>query len=373
MTPLATRSWAGQQVQFKLEAALPSGSFKDRGATVLIHHLASLGVREVLEDSSGNGGAAIAAFAAAAGMRCHIYVPASTSEGKLVQLQAYGAIVHRIPGSRQATAEAAEAAAHDVVYASHNWQPLFIEGVKTVAFEIWEQRGFEAPDAIIVPTSFGSNLLGLSRGFRELLASGEIDRLPRLYPVQAAAVPPLDRFMRDGVRGVDPRQTVAEGVAGTHPIRLEQMAAAVRESGGRVVLVEEEDILPTLAELARSTGIYLEPTSAIGPAAARALIEAGEIAEQEDVVVIATGSGLKATERIGAYFEQADIDKARGVPGGPDRLATGSSTRGSRPSGSVSSGSPTSGSPTSSSLSSGSPAPRSTTTKSPSSDGDRFQ
>ncbi len=311
---------------------------------MLVHHLASLGVREVLEDSSGNGGAGIAAFAAAAGMRCHIYVPASTSEGKLVQLQAYGAIVHRIPGSRQATAEAAEAAAHDIVYASHNWQPLFIEGVKTVAFEIWEQRGFRAPDAIVLPTSFGSNLLGLHRGFRELLAGGEIERLPRLYAVQAAAVPPLDRFMRDGTRGVEARPTLAEGVAGTHPIRLEQMAEAVRESGGRVVLVEEEDIMPTLAELARSTGIYLEPTSAIGPAAARTLIEAGEIGDHEEVVVIATGSGLKATDRIGAYFAQASGD-----PRASDAGGSGSSGRSGRSLGSDGSVPATPGSPPASS------------------------
>src|SRR5680860_1900956 len=166
----------------------------------MMSHLASLGVDEVYEDSSGNGGASIAAYAAAAGIRCHIFVPAATSAGKVVQLEAYGAQVHRVPGSRQDTADAAVAAAEGHVYASHNWQPTFIEGVKTVAFELWERRGFRAPDAVVLPTSYGSNLLGLYRGFSELLAAGEIDKLPRLYPVQPAVVAPLARFLADGVR-----------------------------------------------------------------------------------------------------------------------------------------------------------------------------
>lgn len=300
LTPLVRRTWSGTELHFKLEGTLPSGSFKDRGSAVMTSHLAALGVDEVLEDSSGNGGASVAAYAAAAGMRCHIYVPESTSPGKVVQLEAYGAEVHRIPGTRQDTANAAVAASDRYLYASHNWQPTFVEGVKTVAFELWEQRGHRAPEAVVVPTSYGSNLLGLYRGFRQLLAAGEIDRLPRLYPVQPAVVAPLARFLEDGVREVDPAPTVAEGIAGTRPIRLDQMAEAVVESGGRVVTVEEDEVLPTLLEFARRTGIYVEPTSAVGPAAARRLLANGEIGS--DTAVLLTGSGLKATDRIGRYL-----------------------------------------------------------------------
>ncbi|MEX2534608.1 MAG: pyridoxal-phosphate dependent enzyme, partial [Trueperaceae bacterium] len=277
LTPLVKRSWAGSDLEFKLDYTLASGSFKDRGAAVMMSHLASLGVTEVLEDSSGNGGSAIAAYAAAAGIRCHIFVPDSTSAGKVVQLTAFGAQVHRIPGSRQDTADAAAAASERYVYASHNWQPMFVEGVKTVAFELWEQRGFRALDAVVVPTSYGSNLLGLYRGFRELLLAGEIDRLPRLYAVQAAVVAPLDRYLREGVLAVESHATAAEGIAGTRPVRLAEMAEAVTESGGRVVTVEEDRIMPAQQALARETGLYVEPTSAVAAAAAHELVSSNEI------------------------------------------------------------------------------------------------
>lgn len=308
LTPLVTRRWAGRRLTFKLEGTLPSGSFKDRGAAVMIAHLATLGTSEIVEDSSGNGGASIAAYAAASEMRCRIFVPASTSPGKVVQLEAYGAEVHRVPGSRQETADAAVQAAEMSLYASHNWQPTFIEGVKTVAFEIWEQRGFRAPDAVIVPTSYGSNLLGLYRGFQQLHAAGEIPRLPRLYPVQPAVVAPLARFLVDGARELPPHPTVAEGIAGTRPVRLDEMAEAVRTTGGRVVTVEEASVLPALLELARSTGLYVEPTSAVAAVAARELAAADEIGP--DSVVILTGSGLKATDAVGAHLSSIRGGKA---------------------------------------------------------------
>lgn len=301
LTPLVTRRWAGRPLAFKLDTTLPSGSFKDRGSAVLIGQLAALGVTEIVEDSSGNGGASIAAYAAAAGIHCHIYVPASTSSGKVAQLEAHGADVHRIAGSRQDTADAAVAASAGRVYASHNWQPMFVEGVKTVAFELWEQCGFRVPDAVVLPTSYGSNLLGLDRGFRQLLAAGEIDRVPRLYPVQPSVVAPLAHFLADGTRDVPPRITVAEGIAGTRPVRLDQMATAVTDSGGRVVTVEEEAIMPELLRLARETGLYVEPTSAVAAVAARELLARDEIGD--DAVVLLTGTGLKATDRIREFID----------------------------------------------------------------------
>lgn len=304
LTPLVRRRWGGRELQFKIEGSLPSGSFKDRGTAVMMSHLASLEVGAILEDSSGNGGASIAAYAAAARIPCHIYVPETTSAGKIAQLEAYGARVHRIPGSRQDTADAAVSASERYVYASHNWQPTFVEGVKTVAFELWEQRGFRAPDAVVLPSSYGSNLLGLYRGFRELLAAGEIERMPRLYPVQPEVVAPLARFLADGTREVPPHPTAAEGIAGTRPVRLDEMAEAVRASGGRVVTVAEEEIMSTLVEFAGQTGIYVEPTSAVAAVAARHLSNADEIGS--DSVVLLTGSGLKATEAIRRHLDSTE-------------------------------------------------------------------
>src|SRR6185312_11258285 len=153
---------------------------------VMLAHLLEVGVGPIHEDSSGNAGSSIATYAAAAGIPCRIFVPASAPRGKIVQIAASGATVEAIPGSRQAATDAALAAVGQSFYASHNWQPFFIEGTKTLAYELWEQLGFRAPDNILVPTGYGSNILGLERGFDELERNGEIDRRPRLFAVQAA-------------------------------------------------------------------------------------------------------------------------------------------------------------------------------------------
>src|SRR5438270_12916625 len=152
----------------------------------MLNHLLEVGVGPIHEDSSGNAGASIATYAAAAGIPCRIYVPATAPRAKLVQIAASGADVRPIPGTRQDVTEAALAATGESFYASHNWQPFFIEGTKTLAFELWEQLGFRVPDNILVPLGYGSNVLGLERGFDELERNGEIGRRPRLFAVQAA-------------------------------------------------------------------------------------------------------------------------------------------------------------------------------------------
>src|SRR5207244_10640056 len=163
-TPLVLRDWQGANVHFKLESQMPTGSFKDRGTAVMLNHLLEVGVGPIHEDSSGNAGASLATYAAAAGLPCRIYVPATAPRAKIVQIAAAGAEVRAIPGSRQAVTEAALAATGESFYASHNWHPYFIEGTKTLAYELWEQLGFAVPDNILVPTGYGSNILGLDRG-----------------------------------------------------------------------------------------------------------------------------------------------------------------------------------------------------------------
>src|SRR5271156_392768 len=163
-TPLVERDWDGASIRFKLESQMPTGSFKDRGTAVMMNHLLEVGVGPIHEDSSGNAGSSIATYAAASGIPCRIFVPANAPRGKIVQIAASGAAVEPIPGTRQAVTEAALAATGASFYASHNWQPYFIEGTKTLAYELWEQLGFRAPDNILVPTGYGSNILGLHPG-----------------------------------------------------------------------------------------------------------------------------------------------------------------------------------------------------------------
>lgn len=294
-TPLVEAAIPGGTALLKCEWFAPSGSFKDRGASVMLSLLRQQGVTEILEDSSGNGGAAIATYAAAGGMRATIFVPASTSPAKTVQARAVGAAIRLISGSRQDCADAALVEAERIFYASHNWHPFFLEGTKTLAYELWEDLGFRAPDAVIVPCGAGSNVLGCARGFAELLRAGQIARLPRLYAAQPEACGPIARAAL-GLPAAPPRPTIAEGTAIAQPIRLPECMAALRASGGGAVLLSEEEIAAATRDLA-GRGFYVEPTCAQAAAAFAKLRAAGAIGPAETAVVVLTGSGLKATQR----------------------------------------------------------------------------
>ncbi len=304
-TPLLEGAWHGAPVHYKLEFMMPTGSFKDRGSTVMVSYLKSRGVKRILEDSSGNAGASVSAYAAAAGLTCRILVPETASYPKIAQIAACGAEVVTIKGSRQDVAEAALGETGDpaggTFYASHNWQPFFVEGTKTLAYELWEQSGFRAPDNLVVPLGYGSNVLGAERGFAELERIGEIARRPRLFGVQAASCAPLAAAFREGVEHLvhtEIRPTVAEGIATPRPTRVADVLRAVRETGGSIVAVEEGEILNALRELARR-GLYVEPTAAAGAAGLTRLLTSGVIRPQEYTVLVLTGSGLKASAQIG--------------------------------------------------------------------------
>lgn len=274
---------------FKLEFLNPTGSFKDRGAAVLLTELARAGVEEVVEDSSGNAGAAIAAYAARAGVRATIYVPAATSAGKLAQIAAYGARVVRVEGSRDDVAVAAQNAPG--VYASHCWRPAFFHGTKTVAYELWEQLGDRTSEWVVTPAGHGTLLLGLALGFEELRAAGMIAGLPRLVAVQSARCAPLAGPALGRSAGTG--ETIAEGIRIRAPVRETEMLGAVRDSMGRWEMVDDEEIRAAWARLG-AEGLFVEPTAAVAAAAAWRLVEQGGVEPGARVVVPLTGHGLKA-------------------------------------------------------------------------------
>jgi threonine synthase len=295
-TPLVPRRIHGADVFLKCEWFMPTGSFKDRGASVMLSMLRDQRVLAVLEDSSGNGGAAISAYAAAGGMKATIMAPSSTSPAKTVQMRAHGAAVELIPGTRQDTSAAAEARAASVFYASHNWHPFFLEGTKTLAYEMWEDLGFAAPDNVIVPCGAGSNVLGCWIGFAELLRAGAIDAMPRLWAAQPVNCGPIAAAAL-GVQPGPVQPTIAEGTAIAAPIRLPEVVAALRETGGGAVLLTEAEIAAEVLHLA-TMGIYVEPTCAQAAAAFGTLLATGQIVANQTTVVVLTGTGLKATPRL---------------------------------------------------------------------------
>jgi threonine synthase len=300
VTPLIPRTVAGVRVLLKCEWINPTGSFKDRGASVMLSLLRAQGIGHVLEDSSGNGGAAISAYAAAGGMAATILAPASTSPAKTVQMRAHGATVDLIPGSRQDTADAAVARSASVFYASHNWHPFFLHGTKTLAYELWEDLNFRPPDNIITPCGAGSNVLGCEIGFSELLRAGQIESLPRIFAAQPANCAPIAAaFMANADEPVatEIAPTMAEGTAIAHPIRLREVLGTLRETEGGAVTLTEKEIAEATLDLAR-VGIYVEPTSAQVAAAFAKLLKTGTITPEQTTVLVMTGSGLKATPRI---------------------------------------------------------------------------
>jgi threonine synthase len=287
MTPLVPSR--DGRLLFKVETANPTGSFKDRGAAVLLTELRAAGADQIVEDSSGNAGAAIAAYSARAGIRATIYVPQATGPGKLAQIEAYGARVVRVPGTREEVARAAQEAPG--VYASHCWSPTFFHGTKTVAFELWEQLDGTVPDWVVSPVGHGTLLLGLALGFRELLGARAIPRLPRLLGVQSAgcaplAGPPLGRSVGSG-------DTVAEGIRIRTPVRAAEIEAAVLESGGGWAIVDDAEVRAARARLG-AEGLFVEPTAAVAPAAAWRMLARGELGAAPVIVVPLTGHGLKA-------------------------------------------------------------------------------
>jgi len=297
-TPLIPLNFAGKKVWIKQEHLFPTGSYKDRGASVLVSKIKEWGINEVIEDSSGNAGCAIAAYCARAKIKCEIFVPQDTSPAKLAQIQAYGAMVRLIPGSREDTAQATLKAAEKIYYASHSWNPFFFQGTKTMAFEVCEQLGWQSPDVVILPVGNGTLLLGCFCGFQDLRQAGLIDKIPRLIGIQAANCAPLYLAWQKNspdLPFITKKETLAEGIAIAAPVRGKQILQAIKESSGEVMIVEEEEIKAALIDVSRR-GFYIEPTAAATIAGVHKYV--AHSFPGETIVSVFSGHGLKATEKI---------------------------------------------------------------------------
>jgi threonine synthase len=289
-TPLVSaQAW---DATFKLEYVFPTGSFKDRGAATTLSRAVELGVDTVVEDSSGNAGAAVATYAARAGIEAEIYVPAGVKQSKLRAIERAGATPVRVEGTREDVTAACVAAVErgDGWYASHAWNPAFFAGTATMAFEIAAQRGWDVPDAVVTPLGHGTLFLGAYRGFRALVEAGWTDRIPRLLGAQAAGYAPIT----EAVQGSSPDGTneVADGIQIRDPVQREAILEAIDDTDGDVVALTESVVERELDAL-HGHGFYTEPTCAVAPAALRTFRERGVLDRGDDVVVALTGSGLK--------------------------------------------------------------------------------
>ncbi|MBI5667331.1 MAG: threonine synthase [Chloroflexi bacterium] len=291
-TPLVPVRLPGGLIWAKLEYLNPTGSYKDRGTALLVNHLLAHRVGSVVEDSSGNAGASLAAYAGASGIRARVYVPSSAPEGKK-RLIALNAELVEVDGPRSAPTAACHEAARAAVYASHAWSPLFLAGQMTCAWEIWEQMGHRTPDAIVCPVGHGGLFLGLARGFKALRDAGLVERLPRLYAVQSAACDPIVRAWEDNLDEPEPapeNPTVADGIVVNQPVHGREVLAAIRDSGGLALRVSDAAILDAQTVLVKR-GLLVEPTSA-APIVALSTVQT-HVGSGAAIVVPLTGSGLK--------------------------------------------------------------------------------
>lgn len=283
-TPLLPINIGGLEFHCKMENLQPTGSFKDRGSSVLISELKKLGITEVVEDSYGNAGVSLAAYAAAAGMKCTIYLPKNTNEAKIRQIKAYGAEIVLTENGRKGACKDVKEHGGDAYYASHVYNPLFMAGVKTMAKEIYAQLHNSVPEYIALPAGNGTLLLGLYYGFMEL------GRLPRFLVVQPTNCAPLYEAYHQRTAPKEEDETLAL-MNVSAPSRLEEMLAAVRNSQGDVVAVSAEEIRRAM-DLLGKKGIYSDVITSTTLAGALKFFKDGK-PDNYRVILPVTGTGLR--------------------------------------------------------------------------------
>ncbi|WP_332284316.1 threonine synthase [Bacillus safensis] len=292
-TPLIVLDPHEPNTYVKVDYMMPTLSFKDRGAAVLMTKAKELGVAKVIADSSGNAGTAIAAYAARCEIACDIYLSDETSPKKIAQIKAHGATIKEIRGTREDIAAAAQKAvdAENVFYASHVYNPYFFEGTKTYAYEIYEQiKG--APDALIIPVGNGTLLLGAYYGFKELFENGLIQKIPKIIAIQAKNCAPLVKAYQNAEESASPvtnTGTLAEGIAIAAPARSKQILEAVQDTNGTFIDIEEDEILNARSKLSEK-GFYVEVTSAVNFAGYMKYKKEAK----ETIVIPLCGAGIKS-------------------------------------------------------------------------------
>lgn len=292
MTPIVRLD---ENVLLKMDYFMPTLSFKDRGAAVLISHCRSIGVERVVQDSSGNAGNAVAAYCAKAGIACEIFVPEGTSPKKIDMIRAHGAVCTVVPGSRDHCADICrqKVETEDVYYANHVYNPFFYEGTKTYLYEVYEQL-HRIPRNIVVPVGNGTLFLGVMHALEELLAAGCIESMPQIIALQTETCDPLLRAAEAGLTepaDITPKPTIAEGIAIGKPMRGAEILAYARTYGVRFIHAPEDEILDARARLA-ARGVYCEHTTAANYAAYLHYCE--KYGPTPDCLITMCGAGLKS-------------------------------------------------------------------------------
>lgn len=304
---LGARLGAGQ-LWVKDEGLNPTGSFKARGLSCAVSMCAELGIRKIALPSAGNAASASAAYAAAAGIECHIYMPNDVPQSNYIECKSFGAHVTLIEGliSDCGRIVAEKKAAEGWFEVSTLKEPYRIEGKKTMGYEVAEQFHWELPDAIFYPTGGGVGLIGMWKAFAEMETMGWVGpKRPKMIAVQVTGCQPIVRAFEQGA----PRSefwvnasTVAAGLRVPKPLGDYLILEAVRESGGTAIAVTDEETLQAGVKLATDEGMFAAPEGAACVAALEKLLANGFLKADDRIVIYNTGAGLKYLEAYSPLF-----------------------------------------------------------------------
>lgn len=304
LTPLLeAKALAGElgvrRLWIKDEGQNPTGSFKDRGASVAVSMAAELGISKIAIPSAGNAGGSLSAYAARAGIEAHVFMPRDTPRANRIEVERYGAKLTLVDGLiHDCGAIIAEGKERERWFdLSTLKEPYRVEGKKTMGFEIAEQMGWRLPDVIIYPTGGGTGLIGMWKAFLELEELGWIDaKRPRMVSVQASGCAPIVRAFKEGKDAAEPwfdAQTVASGLRVPQAVADFLILRTIRDSRGTALSVSDEEMMEEIARVGRSEGIFLCPEGGAGVAALSRLVEQKWIKPADEVLVFNTASGLK--------------------------------------------------------------------------------
>ena len=282
----------------------PTNSFKDRPSSVAVSKAKEFGAEAVGCPSTGNLAAAVAAHAAKAGLPCYVFVPANTESNKVLQASTYGANIVAVDGTYDEANRLAAQVAEEYgwAFANINLRPYYVEGSKTLAFEVCEQLGWRAPDSIIVPLGSGALMLAIKRGFDQFMRIGLIEeKRVRLIGAQGEGCAPIVEAFKAGDEDITPIEhpdTVAKSLAIGDPGDGYYVLRAIRESDGVAESASDGEILNAIDFLASKEGIFSEPAGGVTIAVLQKLVASGVIRANETVVCCVTGSGFKAADTL---------------------------------------------------------------------------
>ncbi|MEM3674286.1 MAG: threonine synthase, partial [Candidatus Methanomethyliaceae archaeon] len=290
------------ELYIKYEGANPTGSFKDRGMTLGVTKAKSLGSKAVACASTGNTSASLSAYAAKAGLTCYVLLPAEkVAMGKLAQALMHGARVISVKGNfDDALKLVMDLSVKMEIYLLNSVNPWRLEGQKTLAFEVVDQLG-HVPEFVSVPMGNCGNISAIWKGFREFKSAGIIDKLPKMFGVQAEGAAPVVNMLRKNLETLVPLphpETLATAIRIGNPVNWPKAVMAIKQSKGLYESVSDDEIVEAQRVIAALEGIGVEPASAASVAGVRKAVSKGMLGNTDEVVCICTGHLLKDPEEV---------------------------------------------------------------------------